>query len=206
MRLKLEPLLSAVAIGALIWIISGIVTLIISYQGMQRMFDSPMFDPAYMETIDPNTVDPFSMMFGESYQNVLLLSSVANLLQCLSWIFAGGVAGALYVVFYRRQDPMAVGGEPGVGAAAGALAVIIGYLVSAIFSTIVIMPMWGDFMARMVSVGGAEVAQMFDQMGPFMVIMVAVGAICSLIFYGAIGAVTGAIGALLGNSLVKPTP
>jgi hypothetical protein len=84
------------------------------------------------------------------------------------------------------------------------LAVIAGYLVSTILSTALIMPLVGDLMGQMVSAGGPEMAQLFDEMGGFMVLMVAVGAICSIVFYGVLGAITGALGAFIGNSLAKP--
>lgn len=204
MRIKLEPLLPAAGIGAVIWIIGSLAALAVGYRVMQTMFESPLFDPAYMETIDASTADPLALMFGESFRSTMLLSSAVNGLQCLTWALSGAVAGALYVIYYRRQDPMASGGEAGSGAAAGALAVITGYLVSTIISTIVMAPLVSDFLGQMALMGGPEAAQVFDQMGAFMVVMVAVSAICSIILYGVIGAITGALGALLGNAMVKP--
>lgn len=210
MKIRTEPLLLSAAIGALIWIVGGITTIIIGVQMMDAMLEAPIWDPAYvetMETIDPNTTDPFTIMFGESFRSLFAWSSIANLLQCLSWLAAGVVAGALYVVFYRRQEPMASGSEAGVGAAAGALAVIIGYLLISIISTWFFVPAWNEFMGQMMAfnAGGTPGAvQTFEQMSSLMVVFIAVGAICGIIIYGAIGAAMGALGGLLGNALAKP--
>jgi hypothetical protein len=203
----MEPLLTAVAIGAAIWMVGSLGGLVIGYYSLRGIMDSPIFDPEVMEQMeqfDPAAGDPLAVMLGENYQNMMVLSSVANLLQCLSWIFSGIVAGAAYVLFHRRRDPMAVGGEAGAGAIAGALAVIAGYLISTILSTILIMPLMGDFIGQIVRLGGPEMAQFFDEMGGLMVLMIAVGAICSILFYGVIGALTGALGAFIGNSIAKP--
>ncbi|MCL4263683.1 MAG: hypothetical protein KJ069_10730 [Anaerolineae bacterium] len=204
MKIRMEPLVTAVAIGAVIWMVGSLAGLLIGYRSFQNMMDSPIFDEAALEEIN-NSADPLAAMFGEDFQSMMVLTSVANLLQCLSWLFSGISAGAAYVVVHRRYDPAAVGGEAGAGAVAGALAVIAGYLVSTIVSLVVIFPLVGDFMGQLVSVGGPEMAQAFDQMGSMMVVMIAGGAICSIVFYGVIGAVTGALGAFIGNSLAKPT-
>jgi hypothetical protein len=66
------------------------------------------------------------------------------------------------------------------------------------------MPLMGDFIGQIVRLGGPEMAQFFDEMGGLMVLMIAVGAICSILFYGVIGALTGALGAFIGNSIAKP--
>ncbi len=203
MKIRMEPLATAVAIGAVIWMVGSLAGLLIGYRSMQNIIDSPIFDPATLEELE-TTTDPLAVMFGEDMQSMMVLASVANLLQCLSWLFSGISAGVVYVVVHRRYDPTAVGGEAGAGAVAGALAVIAGYLVSTILSLVVIFPLVGDFMGQLVSVGGAEVAQALDQMGGMMVGMIAVGAICSLVFYGVIGALTGALGGFIGNSVAKP--
>lgn len=203
MKIRMEPLLMAVAIGAAIWMVGSLLGLFIGYRSFQNIINSPIFDPAYLEELN-TSADPLAAIFGEDFQSMMVLSSVANMLQCLSWLFSGIVAGAVYVAVHRRYDPQAMGGEAGAGAVAGALAVIAGYLVSTILSLLVIFPLIGDFMGQIVRMGGPEVAQMFDQMGGMMVVMVAVGAICSIVFYGVIGAVTGALGAFIGNSLAKP--
>ncbi|HRQ36452.1 MAG TPA: hypothetical protein PLD25_00870 [Chloroflexota bacterium] len=200
MKIRMEPLVTAVAIGAVIWIVGSLVGLIIGYRSFQNVITSPIFDPATLEEIN-TSADPMAALFGEDFQSMMVLSSVANLLQCLSWLFSGISAGAAYVVVHRRYEPHAMGGEAAAGAVAGALAVVAGYLVSTILSLVVIFPLVGDFMGQIVSVGGPEVAQMMDQMGSMMVVMVAVGAICSIVFYGAIGGVTGALGGFIGNSL-----
>ena len=207
MKLKLEPLLIAAAVGAAILIVSGLMSLYTGYRSMENMLNSPIFDPQRMEeleTIDPSTDDPFEVMFGESFQSMMVLSGVANFVQCLGWLLAGSVAGALYVILYRRQDPMAQGNEAGVGAASGALAVIIGYLITAIISTLVISPIMNDFMAQSFAMSGPEAAEAFSQMGTFMVLFIAVGALCGIIIYGAIGGALGALGGVIGNAIVKP--
>jgi hypothetical protein len=208
-KLKLEPLIIAAAIGAVIWIIGGMVTLIFGLQMFETMLDAPLWDPAYvetLETIDPNSTDPLTAVFGESFRNMFVLSSVANLLQCVTWLLSGAVAGALYIVLYRKSQPTAVGNEAGVGAAAGALAVVLGYLITSIISTIFMGPMINEMMSQVMTLNGAGSAPpaAFEQMASMMVVFVAVGAICGVIFYGAIGAVMGALGGFLGNSLAKP--
>lgn len=203
MKVRLEPLATAVAVGAFIWMVGSLAGLFLGYRSFQSMINSPIFDPAALEEIN-NAADPLAAMFGEDFQSMMMLSSVANLLQCLSWLFSGIIAGAVYVVVHRRYDPLAVGGEVGAGAIAGGLAMVAGYLLTTIISLVVIWPLVGDFMGQMVAVGGPEVAQMFDQMGGMMAGMVAVGAICSLLFYGVMGALTGALGAFIGNNLAKP--
>lgn len=204
MKLKTEPLLMSAGIGAAIWIVGGLIALVLGVQMMQTMIDAPVFDPAYLESIDPNTTDPFTALFGESFRSTMVLSSAANLIQCLSWLVSGIAAGALYVVFHRRREPMAAGNEAFTGAVAGTLAVVMGYLVSTLLSMVVIMPQVNTFMNRMMATAGPEAAQAFDQMGGLIFLFSVLGIVCSLVLYAAIGAATGAVGGLLGNSLAKP--
>lgn len=206
MKVKTEPLLGAAMFAIVVLVVGNLFYLILTYQGLQAMMNSPLFDPGTMQSMEQGTLTPaeeaaLNSSFEETFTSAWGFSGIGGLLSCLSWLVAGIGAGVLYPILYKRSEPEVIGAVSG-GAVSAALGNVIGYLFITIVSTLLIMPLMNDWMSQMMAFSVPPGAAPASFSG-FFVMWLAIGTICGTLMMASIGAVLGAIGAAIGDSIAK---
>ena len=207
MKVKTEPMLGAAMFAIAVLVVGNLFYLILTYQGMRTMMNSPLFDPEFMRSLEQGTLTPeeeaaLNSNFEETFTSVWSFSGVGGLLSCLSWLVAGIGAGFLYPVLYKRSEPEVVGGVSG-GAISAALGNVIGYLFVTIVSTILIMPLMNDWMNQVMGGFSAPPGAAPASFGGFFVTWLVIGTVCGTLMMAGIGALLGAIGGVIGDAVSK---
>ncbi len=58
MKVKTEPLLGAAMFAIVVLVVGNLFYLILTYQGLQAMMNSPLFDPGTMQSLEQGTLTP----------------------------------------------------------------------------------------------------------------------------------------------------
>lgn len=207
MKVKTEPMLGAAMFAIAVLVVGNLFYLILTYQGMQAMMNSPLFDLEYMQSLEQGTLTPeeeaaFNSNFEESFTSAWSFSGIGGLLSCLSWLVAGIGAGVIYPILYKRSEPEVVGAVSG-GAVSAALGNVIGYLFVTIVSTILILPLMNDWMNQMMAFSAPPGAAAPTSFGGVFVTWIVIGTVCGTLMMAGIGAALGAIGGLIGDAVSK---
>ncbi|MCA9959142.1 MAG: hypothetical protein KC443_08910 [Anaerolineales bacterium] len=207
MKIKTQPLLGAAMFGILLLIIYYTVSGVFTYRITQHMLDSGMFDAAVLNSPTPPVelaADPIEYMFGISSQNFAVFSALAGLGSCLIWVGAGMGTGVIYAILHHRQESLLEAPIKG-GAAAGALAYTVGTLLGSLLSMVIAGPIWREMSTLFASLsqqsGTALPPGFATQMVAMWSISIAVGVICSTLFWASMGAAMGALGSAIGKAV-----
>lgn len=189
--IKTPLLLKAALIGIVLMVVLSAISLVVYYPTMNSMF-SAFEDPAMF---DPNAT---TSDLPPGFERMTALVPLIALLSCLGQLIPGMTAGGLYARWYNQEEPLTPGAVKG-GAAAGALTHAVGTLVTGVISLAVVLPMQMRMMDTISSNAGAPL----PQFGGMVAIFGIFGLICGMLFAAVIGAGTGALGGLIGDSLTK---
>ncbi len=206
MKIKTEPMLGAAMFAIVVLVVGNLFYLILTYQGLQAMMNSPLFDPNYMQSLEQGTLTPeeeaaLNSNFEETFTSAWGFSGIGGLLSCLSWLVAGIGAGVLYPIMYKRSEPEVIGAVSG-GAISAALGNVIGYLFITIASAILIMPLMNDWMNQMMAFSPPAGAAP-PSFGGVFATWLAIGTVCGTLLMAGIGALLGAIGGAIGDAVSR---
>ncbi len=214
MRIRTRPLFAATALGAGILVLYYLLAGVASNVMVGRMLDSPIFDPAVIGDpnaeipFDPNSADPFEFMFNVSAETFAILGLCLGLGSCVLWLGAGLGAGAFYTVRHHREEALVDAPVKG-GAAAGALAYVIGTLLGSFITLITVAPLYERISTIFTTLAATDPA--FSAGFPSELLLMwglsfVASLICSTLFWGLMGAAFGAIGSAIGKSFIRTEP
>lgn len=214
MTIRTRPLFAATALGAGILIFYYLLSGIAASFMVGRMLDSPLFDPAFINEpsaeipFDPDSTDPFEFMFNTSAETFAILGLCLGLGSCVLWLGAGLGAGAFYTVRHHREEALVDAPVKG-GAAAGALAYVIGTLLGSFITLITVAPLY-ERISTIFSTLAATDPTLSAGFPSEMLLMWGVSfvasLICSTLFWGLMGAAFGAVGSAIGKSFIRTEP
>lgn len=207
MKIKTQPLLGAVLFGILLLLLYYLVSGVFGYRITRHMLDSGMFDPSVLNSPNPpieSAADPIEFMFGIPSQDFAIFSALAGLGSCLVWLGAGIGSGVIYAALHHRAEPLLETPVKG-GAAAGALAYIIGTLLGSLLSMVIFLSVrqeMSGLLAALNQQSGGMPPGLPGQIMAIWGLSMVVGVICSTLFWGSIGAVMGVLGSAIGKAVV----
>ncbi len=214
MSIRTRPLLKAAALGAGILVLYYLLSGVAAGVMVGRMLDSPLFDPAVLTQpnpdlpFNPDTDDPFQFIFNIPARTFTIASVCLGLGGCLLWLGAGLGTGAFYTMQHHREEPLEEAPVKG-GAAAGALAYVVGTLLGSFVTLIAMAPLYDrltTLFTALVEADPSMTAGLPSEMMLFWGLSFVVSLLCSTLFWGALGAVFGVIGSAIGKSFIRTEP
>ncbi len=214
MTIRTRPLLIATALGTAILVLYYLLTGIASSLFVGRMLDSPVFDSAFLTApdaqlpFDPATDDPIEFIFGLPGETFSIAAMCLTLAGCLLWVGAGMGTGVVYTRLHHREEALTDAPIKG-GAAAGALAYVLGTLLGSFVTLLVVAPLYDRLSTLFATLAATDPA--FSAGFPREILLVwgvsfVVSLICSTLFWGLMGAAFGAVGSAIGKSFIHTEP